>query len=98
MQIRLQILGKVDAIRLAGLDLRFYSSDHLPPHFHAIRRGEWNIRVYIRSTTKERLDYSMKWPKGFGGPPGKIGRELRRLVSENRAALLQEWENKVQVL
>jgi hypothetical protein len=31
---------KVSAISLGGLDLRFYSSDHLPPHFHAIGPGE----------------------------------------------------------
>jgi hypothetical protein len=88
---------KVDAISLGGLDLRFYSSDHLPPHFHAIRPGEWNIRVYLRSTTRDRLDYSMKWPKEGGGPSGKTRRTLRKLVSENRAALLREWEENVLV-
>ena len=90
-------MPKVSAISLGGLDLRFYSSDHLPPHFHAISSGEWNIRVYIRSTTKKRLDYSVKWPKNFQGPPGKIRRTLRKLVSENRAALLKEWEEGVLV-
>ena len=41
-------MGKVDAVVLEGLDLWFNSSDR-PPHLHARRRGEWEIRVYFLS-------------------------------------------------
>ena len=27
-------MGRVDAVSIAGLELWFNSSDHLPPHFH----------------------------------------------------------------
>jgi hypothetical protein len=36
---------RLDAFSVAGLELFFNSLDHLPPHFHARRPGEWEIRV-----------------------------------------------------
>ena len=59
----------VDAISIPGLDLVFLSDDHWPPHFHAKRRGEWEIRVYIQTTTKADLHYDLKWPKRRGAGP-----------------------------
>jgi hypothetical protein len=34
---------KVDAFSVAGLVLRFYSNDHMPPHFHAEKPGRWEV-------------------------------------------------------
>ena len=39
-------MPRLEAFSIPGLDLFFNSLDHLPPHFHARRRGEWEIRVY----------------------------------------------------
>jgi len=38
-------MGKVEAFRLDGLELLFYSNDHRPPHIHVLKRGAWEIRV-----------------------------------------------------
>ena len=86
----------VDAISIPGLDLVFLSDDHWPPHFHAKRRGEWEIRVYIQTTTEADLHYDLKWPKRRGaGPDGSLQRELRKRVVKHREKLLKEWNEKV---
>lgn len=87
-------VGRVEAIEVVGLDLWFNTSDHREAHFHAKRSGHWEIRVYLNETTSSALSYDFK----FGGEPlGKVRRELARLVSAHREALLAEWERKVQL-
>lgn len=88
-------MGQVDAFSLPGFDVVFYSNDHLPPHFHVREAGEWEIRVDIRETTENVLAYEIKWPNDFSGPKSSTRKELRNAVVEHRAALLEEWEEKV---
>lgn len=86
----------VTCFRLNGLQLMFYSSDHTPPHFHAEMPGEWNIRVYIETTTAEQLHYEAKWPTNPAPRLGaKLLKTLATLTAQHREALLQEWEAKV---
>ncbi len=86
----------VDAFSLAGFDLAFLSNDHRPPHFHAVRRGEWEIRVYILTTTADKLHFDVKWPKKPGaGPDRRVLRVLCARVHGHRDALLAEFEQKV---
>ncbi len=86
-------MGKVDAFQLDGLVLLFYSNDHLPPHFHVIKRGSWEIRVYLLATTQQELSFDLKWG---AGPSGRDQQRLRVAVDAHRAALLAEWEAKVE--
>ena len=89
-------MGKVTVIAIAGLDLWFNSSDHLPPHFHVTKGGQWEIRVYWLTTTEAALTWDLKWPKKKGtGPSAAMQKELRKAVVANRAALLTEWQEKV---
>ena len=37
----------VRAFDLPGLKAWFWSCDHEPPHFHVLRSGEWEVRVYF---------------------------------------------------
>lgn len=86
----------VDAFSAPGLALDFLSNDHWPPHFHARRRGDWEIRAYILTTTAKRLDFTVKWPKGSGaGPDSRIQRVLRTQIVLHREALLAEYGQKV---
>lgn len=85
-------MGKVSCLQLAGLDCWFNSSDHLPPHYHVGKRGEWEIRIYVRTTTASDLDYDVKWGKA---PAARVLREIRDLTVEKRVELLEEWEKKV---
>ena len=86
-------MGRVEAFTLDGLDLWFNSSDHLPPHVHVRRRGEWEIRVFFLVCTETELVFNRKW--GRKGPPAATLAEIRKAVLEHRAELLQEWEQKV---
>lgn len=86
-------VGKVDALVLEGLDLWFNSSDHLPPHLHARRRGEWEIRVYFLLCTDDELVFDCKWAKK--NPSAKALARIRKAVVECRVELLREWEQKV---
>lgn len=89
-------MGKVTVIFIAGLELWFNSSDHLPPHLHATKAGHWEIRVYLLTTTERALAFDLKWPKKAGaGPSAAIQRTLRKAIAANRTALLLEWEQKV---
>lgn len=86
-------MGKVDAVVLEGLDLWFNSSDHLPPHLHARRRGEWEIRIYFLLCTDDELIFDCKWVKK--APSARVIDKIRKAVVDHRAELLREWEQKV---
>jgi hypothetical protein len=85
-------LGRVDCIDIEGLRLWFNSNDHLPPHFHVTKTGEWELRVYFLHCTQSHLDFDKKWGRE---PSRKILEQLLRSVLQNHAGLLEEWELKV---
>ena len=44
---------RVACFAVIGLELWFNSDDHLPPHFHAEKAGEWQVRVhFLRERTE----------------------------------------------
>lgn len=86
----LQHVPRVDAFSVAGLVLRFYSSDHLPPHFHAEKPGHWEVRVrFLRDPAQMIEVVTNKRPRA-----AEL-RKLKRLTVVQRVALLAEWEAKV---
>lgn len=87
------LMGRVECIALPGLEMWFNSSDHEPPHFHAERPGEWEVRVFF---LRGRADmFETKWSARKGKPtPAQLGR-LGRIAERNRLDLLIEWERKV---
>jgi hypothetical protein len=54
------------------------------------KEGEWEIRV--KFTESEDRMFEPVWG---GEPSGKVLRELRKAVRENRRQLLSEWEENV---
>ena len=90
-------MGRVDAFAVPGVELWFNSSDHLPPHFHASRVGEWEVRVFFLLCTDEHLEWSLKWKDRRRAVPRKALSALREGAVQFRAALLAEWEAKVEV-
>ena len=89
-------MGKVESIYVNGLDLWFYSNDSPPhpPHFHARRPGEWEIKVYFLLCTPDHLEYDMKWPLQRREIPRNYRRELLRVIVDKRVELLVEYERK----
>lgn len=88
-------MAKLTSFSIGGLELFFNSLDHLPPHFHLKKLGEWEIRVFFLLCTKDHLSFEVKWPPKFHKLPGRIEKILLRLVIQHRVAVLEEWESKV---
>ncbi len=88
-------MGKVECFSLPNLNLIFYSNDHLPAHFHVIG-SKWEIKVYIETTTRSSLHYSIKWSRlRRKTPSAKSLRAIATKVCDHRLQLLEEWERKV---
>lgn len=81
------------AFRLAGLELYFFSNDHLPPHFHAEKAGEWEVRVMFMRDPDEMIEVVVSF-KANKPSKGHL-KDLKAKAEKNRVALLQEWEDKV---
>jgi hypothetical protein len=81
-------MATVEAFEIDGLKLWFWSNDHDPPHFHAKRSGEWEVKVHFLFEPAEMIE--VEWAEK------KIARKvLKRLTSlaeEHRAELLAQWE------
>ena len=43
-------MPKLACFEFPGLSCWFWSNDHDPPHFHAKKEGEWEIRVKFTET------------------------------------------------
>ena len=87
-------MGKVDVFSVPGVEMWFWSADHVPPHFHVKKTGEWEISVHILETQEHQLSYELKWG---AGPSGKTQRTLAKLVVKYREVLYGEWSCKTRV-
>jgi hypothetical protein len=88
----LRCVPKVDAFSVHGLVLRFFSHDHMPPHFHAEKPSQWEVRVRFRLAPSEMIEVlSKKQPR-----PSEL-KELTKLAEAHRVALMDEWDAKVSV-
>jgi hypothetical protein len=83
---------KVDAFSVDGLVLRFFSHGHMPPHFHAEKPGQWEVRVRFRLGPGEMIEVLSKKK-----PRASELKELKRLAEDHRVALMDEWDTKVSV-
>lgn len=81
-------MATVKAFHVAGLKMWFWSHDHEPPHFHAKREGEWEVKVHFLRAAGEMIE--LVWADRK--PQSRIVRELARLAEEHRLELLEEWE------
>ena len=82
-------MAKLSCFSIGGMDLWFWSNDHEPPHFHAKRKGEWEVAV--RFLEREENMFEIKWrKKPFSSHDRKA---LLHRVTEHRVELLQEWES-----
>lgn len=81
-------MAVVQAFQIDGLKLWFYSNDHEPPHFHAKRTGEWEVKVHFLWEPAEMIE--VKWAEKK--LPSKVLKHLTALAEEHRAELLAQWE------
>ncbi len=89
-------LGRIEEFNLPGLQAFFRSNDHLPPHFHVKKTGTWEIRVYILTSSRKKLDYSFKFPKNQSvNLTSKEIKEIINFIISNRERLLLGWQTQV---
>lgn len=81
-------MALVQAFSIPGVRCWFYSNDHEPPHFHAKKDGEWEIRVRFMEDAESMIE--PVWVEAAVAK--KVRRRLIALATEHRKALLQEWE------
>ena len=81
-------MATVAAFQVDGVKLWFWSEDHDPPHFHAKRAGEWEVKVHFLSDPAEMIE--LEW--NAKQPSGKKLKQLTTLAEEHRAELLAQWE------
>jgi hypothetical protein len=86
-------MAKLECFAIPGVELWFFSQDHLPPHFHAKRRGQWEVRVFFLEGSRGKM-FEVVWIKVKEVPKGDL-KLLEENVSGKRVEILGEWERKV---
>jgi hypothetical protein len=81
-------MATVRAFEIPGLKLWFWSDDHEPPHFHAKRAGEWEVKVSFLVEPDEMIAFC--WVEKR--PSSRDLNEITDLSEEHRVALLEQWE------
>jgi hypothetical protein len=81
-------MATVRAFQIRGLKLWFWSGDHEPPHFHAKKSGQWEVKVFFLLRPDKMIE--VKWAEKQ--PSASLLRQLCSLAERNRTALLKEWE------
>jgi len=85
-------MPSVNCFKLDGLRCIIHTRDHQPPHFHAIRTGEWEIVIFILTTTFSELDYRIVWSLKLKKIPAHYSNVLIGVVVKNRIELMKEWQ------
>jgi len=78
----------VRAFSIEGLKSWFWSADHDPPHFHAKRSGDWEVKVHFMEAPSAMIE--VKWANKQ--PSRNALKELTSLAEAHRAELLEQWE------
>jgi hypothetical protein len=87
-------MAKLKCFLINGLDLWFWPNDHDPPHFHAKRKGEWELRVKFQESRENMLE--IKWRRTKKTSISTRDRKsLAEMVEKHRLEILKEWEQKV---
>jgi hypothetical protein len=82
-------MATVEAFQIDGLTIWFWSNDHEPPHFHAKRRGEWEVKLKFMLGPSDMIEVE-SWSKKT--PPKKVLKELTSRAEKHRVALLKQWQ------
>ena len=81
-------MATVQAFEVPGLKMWFWSYVHEPPHLHAKREGEWEVKVHFLRASREMIELVWADKK----PQSRLLKELAQLAAEHRLELLEEWE------
>jgi hypothetical protein len=86
-------MANLTCFSIAGIKLWFYSNDHEPPHFHAKRKGEWEVKIHFLQGPARMFELVWAAKKK---QMSKVDRDLlQEMVEQHRFEILGEWEQKV---
>ncbi len=78
-------MALVTAFQIDGLKIWFWSNDHEPPHFHVMRRANWEVKVSFMLDPAKMIE--IQW----GSPSQSELKALIRLAEKHRLDLLEQW-------
>jgi hypothetical protein len=81
-------MPKVRAFQLPGIECWWWPDDHRPPHFHAKRRGQWELKVAFLADDDSM--FTLVW-SAKKVPRADLA-ALKEQAEEFRDELLAEWE------
>lgn len=82
-------MATVRAFRIPGVRCWFWSNDHDPPHFHAKKNGQWEVRVRFLEPARAMIEYVAWSVRALSRGERQ---ELVHLAAAHRAELLRQWE------
>jgi hypothetical protein len=88
-------MAKLECFAIEGIEMWFFSNDHSPPHFHAKRRGRWEVRVNFLESATSKM-FTLVWLRVREVPRADT-KLLEGMVNAHRIELLEEWEMKVKL-
>jgi hypothetical protein len=82
-------MAKLECFTTLGIELWFFPKDHLPPHFHAKRKGQWEVRVYFLESRTDKM-FDVVWLKGK--EVARVDTKLlEEMVTTYRIEIFEEW-------
>ncbi|WP_051591210.1 DUF4160 domain-containing protein [Bacillus sp. UNC438CL73TsuS30] len=70
--------------RIGNVEVRIWNNDHPPPHFHAISRGHFDVRVSIETSTILTVKN--------GKIRNKDARVIESWAEDNKELLRERWK------
>jgi hypothetical protein len=81
-------------LRIDGMEVKFYSNDHMPEHFHIQRKGEWKIIVRFLTSNSKVLDYTLEWKKTKEGPGRSDTQKIIDYIINYKDLIIIKWNSK----
>src|SRR5580658_2543345 len=81
-------------LRIDGLEVKFYSNDHMPEHFHVLQKDEWEIVVRFLNANRKVLDYTLEWKKTKEGPGRSDIQKIINYIIDNKDLIIIKWNSK----
>lgn len=82
----------VQAFSIPGIKMWFPANDHEPEHFHAEKKGEWQVRVFFMESESRMIVVKENQKRNKEIPSRRIRKLIVSNVLKHRAELLEEWE------
>src|SRR5438132_818024 len=74
-----------------GIELLFFSNDHLPVHVHAIYERQYGMKVVFTKKDNKVVKVEYKGLKGFKKFKPAQMRDLKKLINKYADQITEDW-------